>query len=1150
LTQIFFTLSISDLLSVYKDHSNTRLLKDWADSFISSKSNSSTKNIILKGLTGSSTALFCASFFNINRGVHCITIPDRETSAYFYNDLVHALNDEVILFFPSAYKKTAASSEPDEAGLILRTAVLNRLKNIQPQDSFIVVTYPEALMEKVITSDSLNKNTLNLSVGEKLSISFIREILYEYHFEEVEFVNEPGQFSVRGSIVDIFSYSHHLPYRIDFFGNEVESIRSFEVEDQLSRDKYSQITIIPNIQKLINSGEGDCVLKLFPENTFFWAENLPISLDLVKTTYIKAPYEFKSEITGEISKKDQILLNEPQFLEVVSSLSIIEFGISTHFSGSQICQFETSPQPVFNKNFELLSQNLSESISKGYSIFILSENPKQTERLRDIFKSIGTQISFNSIQTSVHEGFIDNDLKLCIYTDHQIFERYHKYRINKQFVKSEAITLNELRGLQTGDYIVHIDHGIGVFGGLGKIDINGHQQEAIRLIYKDNDVLYVSIHNLHKISKYRGKDSEAPKVYKLGTSAWQTLKQNTKRKVKDIARDLIALYAKRRESEGFAFAPDTYMQDELEASFIYEDTPDQLKATKAVKEGMESPHPMDHLICGDVGFGKTEIAIRAAFKAVTDNKQVAVLVPTTILALQHFNTFKDRLEKFPCNIEYICRIKSAKQQKEIIKKLEEGKIDIIIGTHRIIGKDVKFKDLGLLIVDEEQKFGVAVKEKLKALRVNVDTLTMTATPIPRTLQFSLMGARDLSIIATPPPNRHPINTELHVFNETVIKEAIEYEVDRGGQVFFIHNRVDNMPEIELMINRLCPHVKTSFAHGQMDGEKLEELMLNFMRGDYDVLISTTIVESGLDISNANTIIVNQAQNFGLSDLHQLRGRVGRSNKKAFCYLLTPPVQVLTPEARRRLKAIEDFSELGSGFSIAMQDLDIRGAGNMLGAEQSGFISEIGFETYQRILNEAMLELRDEEFPDLFNDEKSEDNTEESVNENLKANPKILPTRKLEFVSDCQVDTDLELLFPDTYISNVSERVRLYRELDNTDNEESLLNFEKQLTDRFGPLPEPTLELLNVVRLRWKAKELGFEKIMIKGSKLFIYFITNQNSAYYHSPVFDKILKFIQHKPNVFQMKEAKDKLSMTVDNVTSISKAIKLMDTLINFEIV
>ncbi|MDP4208955.1 MAG: transcription-repair coupling factor [Bacteroidota bacterium] len=1116
-------MSVPELISVYQNHSH-------AASFVSWFNDVALRTLKLKGLCGSSRSLFAAHCISVSKGVHWVIIPDREEAAYFYNDLTHAIDEETVMFFPSAYKRSVTQNEIDEAGLILRTSVLNNLKQLVGKEgSLVIVSYPEALMEKVVTSESLDRNTLVLTVGEKISISFIREVLEEYRFEETEFVYEPGQFSVRGSIVDIFSYSNHLPYRIDFFGDEVETIRTFDVEDQLSRDKFGNISIVPNIQKLIGEDKGDSVLKLLPPSSVIWSENLKLCIDRIDEVYCNAPEKLVSELSDEKILRNQVLIEASDVAQILGDFRHVEFGQTNYYNPKRELEFSTSPQPVFNKNFELLSENLADYRSKSYELYLLSENPKQIDRLKDIFKSLSQKIAFNPIINSVHEGFIDNDLKICYYTDHQIFERYHKYRINRQFVRSDTITLNELRGLQTGDYVVHIDHGIGVFGGLGKIDVNGHYQEAIRLIYRDNDVLYVNIHNLHKISKYRGKDGEQPKIYKLGTPAWQNMKQTTKRKVKDIARELIALYAKRKESPGFAFSPDTYMQEELEASFIYEDTPDQEKATAAVKRSMEEPYPMDHLVCGDVGFGKTEVAIRAAFKAVADNKQVAILVPTTILALQHYNTIKDRLEKYPCTVDYISRLKTAKNQKETLKNLEAGKVDIVVGTHRLIGKDVKFKNLGLLIIDEEQKFGVSAKEKLKALRVNVDTLTMTATPIPRTLQFSLMGARDLSIIATPPPNRHPIQTELHTFNDKVIQEAIDFEVSRGGQVFFINNRVDSLPQIEQLINKLCPKVKTVFAHGQMDGERLEQIMLEFMRGDFDVLIATTIIESGVDISNANTIIINQAQNFGLSDLHQLRGRVGRSNKKAFCYLLAPPYSVLTPEARRRLKAIEEFSELGSGFSIAMQDLDIRGAGNMLGAEQSGFISDIGFETYQRILNEAMLELRETEFQGIFDDENEKQET----------------FKVEDFVADCQVDTDFELMFPDAYVRNVSERIRLYRELDNVENEEKLKEFEQHLIDRFGPLPLPTLELFNVVRLRWLAKQLGFEKIILKNGKMLIWFVANQQSPYYQSPIFGKIIHFVQKNPRLFQMKEAKNKLTMSSEPVETIEEALVLLNKIL-----
>ncbi len=1091
--------------------------------------NSKNRVVHLKGMNGSSLALFSAGIVQKIAAVHVFILPEKEEAAYFYNDLANILDEEQILFFPSSYKKSIAHQETDEAGIILRTRSLNRLKDLKEQkNSLILVTYPEALLEKVTSIDNLNKNTLELKVGEKISISFIREILNEYRFEETEFVYEPGQFSVRGSIVDIFSFSNNLPYRVDFFGEEVESIRTFEVDSQFSKEKLVQIKIIPNIGFMISGGTSINMLELLPSSALVWSKDLPIIQIELQKVYNSIPERIQASQNEEKVSKDKVISDPDDLYTIIEKFFNIETGQSFAFQTAQLLYFKTIPQPSFKKNFEMISENLKENESKGFKNFILSDNVRQIQRLKDIFANISGSVSFEPIEVSIHEGFIENDLKICLYTDHQVFERYHKYNIRHSFSKSDSITVNEIKGLNQGDYVVHIDHGIGIFGGLQKIEVNGKMQETITLIYKDNDVLFVNIHNLHKISKYKGKEGESPKIYKLGTPAWQNLKQTTKKKVKDIARELISLYAKRKAEEGFRFSPDTYLQEELEASFIYEDTPDQEKATRSVKLGMEAPYPMDHLVCGDVGFGKTEIAIRAAFKAVADNKQVAILVPTTILALQHFNTFKDRLEKFPCKVDYISRLKPAKEQKEVLQKLESGEVDILIGTHKLVGKEVKFKDLGLLIVDEEQKFGVTVKEKLKHLKVNVDTLTLTATPIPRTLQFSLMGARDLSIINTPPPNRHPIHTELHIFNEATITEAINYEVSRGGQIFFIHNRVDSLPEIENYINKNCKGVKTVCAHGQLEGDKLEKIMLDFINGDFDVLISTTIVESGLDIPNANTIIINNAHMFGLSDLHQLRGRVGRSNKKAFCYLLAPPVEVLTPEARRRLKAIEDFSDLGSGFNIAMQDLDIRGAGDLLGAEQSGFISDIGYETYQRILAEAMLELRETEFKDLYNQEDELAKHQAEIN----------------YVPDCQIDTDLELLFPDSYVRNISERMRLYRELDNIDEEDKLIDFETHIADRFGPMPKASKELLDVVRLRWKAQNLGIEKIILKGDKMLTNFVSNQDSPFYRSEVFDKLIHYVQKNPRTFQMKETKEKLSMVIENVKTIKQSIDTLSKL------
>jgi len=1074
-----------------------------------------------------------ASLLQERQGNHIFVLPDNESAAYFQNDLANILGNDKVFYFPSSYKRMSSQLQPHEGNIILRTRALEALLDLSGRN-IIIVTYAHALAEKVVSGANLQRNTLQLRKGEKISIDFIREVLHEYDFTLCDFVYEPGQFSIRGSIVDIFSYSHNQPYRIDFFGDEVESIRSFDIETQLSDTQVEMINIIPNLCAAQRSDGRLCFLKQFDDSTVIWSDSLTLTLNEIARINANPPATVLVGDEYVPFRAGETFVDETDVLSLLKRFCNVEFGNNYYFQSNVELKFNTAPQPVFNKNFELLAQDIATHTERGYAVALMSENKKQFDRLRNIFNDITPKAEFIAVSNIIHEGFIDHDLKLCLYTDHQIFNRYHKYRTAYSLPKSQSLTLKELQGLHPGDYIVHIDHGVGIFGGLEKMEINGRAQECIRLVYRDHDVLYVNIHNLHKVSKFRGKDSEQPRLNKLGTVAWNNLKQNTKKKVKDIARDLILLYAQRREQQGFAFAPDTYMQEELEASFIYEDTPDQLKATNAVKSSMESSLPMDHLVCGDVGFGKTEIAIRAAFKAVADNKQVAVLVPTTVLALQHEQTFRERLEKFPCTIDSVSRLKPAAQQREILKKLADGRVDIIIGTHKLLGKDVLFKDLGLLIIDEEQKFGVASKEKLKTMRVNIDTLTLTATPIPRTLQFSLMGVREMSIIATPPPNRHPIQTELNSFDKDVIREAIEYEVSRGGQVFFINNRIQSLHEMELLIRNLCPGVSTVVAHGQMNGEELEKIMFDFINGDYNVLISTSIIESGLDIPNANTIIVNQAQMFGLSDLHQLRGRVGRSNKKAFCYLFTPPVTDLTPEARRRLRAIEEFSDLGSGFNIAMQDLDIRGAGNLMGAEQSGFIAEIGFETYHRILNEAMLELR-EEFSDSifrFSDSNSENTKPETENRKLKTENWKLETT---------IDTDLELLFPDSYIENVTERIRMYRALDNIDTETKLVEFEQELVDRFGTIPDPSRELINVIRLRWMSTHLGFEKIMLRNERLLVYFISDQKSPYYESETFCKLLKYVQQNPRFFRIKEAKGKLAMSVSPVKGIGECMEIL---------
>jgi transcription-repair coupling factor (superfamily II helicase) len=1114
-------VALSELIDIYHQHPS-------CDKLLQLISGDASKTHC-PGLAGSSRSLVAASVIPHLSGIHLIILPEKEGAAYVYNDLVNLLGSDSVLFFPSSYKRSIQYNQIDNGNVILRTNVVNKLGSgiaYTNGNFLIIVTYPDGLAEKVITQVKLKKNTLQLNTGEKLSIAFIREMLEEYRFAEADFVYEPGQYAVRGSLVDVFSFANPDPYRIDFFGDEVESIRTFDVDTQLSKDLHEKISILPNVQELKREDISEPLTDYLDASSVVWIDDIRFTADKLNEIY--------DEIARRAERNEEFLpITENQLTTghyIISKLPefrIVEFGSRSFYPGSTSVAFNTIPQPAFNKNFNLLADDLLVLTKNDYRNYILSDSEKQIERLTTIFHDINRNIRFIPLLKTLHEGFIDRDLKLCCYTDHQIFERYHKYTLQNYFSNRGTLSLKELKGLQPGDYVVHIDHGIGKFGGLEKIDINGKVQESIRLVYQDNDVLYVSIHSLHRISKYKGKDNEPPRMYKLGSAAWQKLKQNTSKKIKDIARELIDLYARRKMQKGFAFAPDTYMQNELEASFIYEDTPDQVKSTIAIKEDMESENPMDRLVCGDVGFGKTEIAVRAAFKAVADSKQVAMLVPTTILALQHYNTFRDRLKDFPCNLEYINRFKKGSQQTDIIKRLAEGKIDIIIGTHRLLGSDIKFKDLGLLIIDEEQKFGVSAKEKLKNLKLNVDTLTLTATPIPRTLQFSLMGARDLSVINTPPPNRHPIITELHTFNDDVIREGIEYEISRGGQVFFINNRVQNIHEVETVIRGLCPGIKTCVAHGQMEGPQLEQTMTDFVRGDYDVLVATAIIESGLDIPNANTIFINNAHHFGLSDLHQLRGRVGRSNKKAFCYLLSPPPTLLTPDARRRLKAVEELSELGSGFNIALHDLDIRGAGNMLGGEQSGFIADIGYETYTRILNEAINELKENEYKELFARKEPDQPDDQKI-----------------YIEDCQIDTDLELLFPDEYISSGTERMSLYRELDQIQQEEDLVKFESGLVDRFGTLPGPSKELLEVVRLRWLANKLGFEKVVLKNGKMIGYFISNQESGYYKSRVFSNILGFVQKQPTRFRMKEGNNKLTLTCEPIKSVQSACELLQSL------
>jgi transcription-repair coupling factor (superfamily II helicase) len=1115
-------LGIRELIDIYLQDDNTDILVNHLETLAENR-------VCVRGLVGSSRSLFAASVYRQCSGSHIIVLPDKESAAYFLNDLENIFDEKganfhkkKILFFPTSYKRTYDIENQDSTNILLRTEVLKRFGSSAKKS--IVVTYPEALAEKVVRKSYISKNTIKLKRNETSSLDDIADKLVENDFERVDFVYKPGQFAIRGGIIDVFSFTNDYPYRIEFFGDEVESIRSFNPVDQLSVDKLDHITIVPNIQDPKIIGKRVSILSFIPDDTVLWMDDFKFVLDKLGFEYDKVRELYdNSEI--EYLSPAELFIDHKQFLEESHKFSIVEFGTQFYFQDdTDNYTYDVVPQPSFNKNFDLLIKNLTANSKNGYTNLIFSETPSQLKRLYAIFDDIqathGTprQFDFDTVSMALHEGFVDHGNKIACYTDHQIFERYHKFYLKEKFSNKQAITLKELYDLQPGDFITHIDHGIGRFDGLEKIQNADKEQEAIRLIYKDGDLLYISIHSLHRISKYVGKEGTIPTLNRLGSNAWSKLKAKTKKKVKDIAKELIKLYADRKSAEGHAFTPDTYLQHELEASFIYEDTPDQLKSTQDVKKDMEASYPMDRLVCGDVGFGKTEVAIRAAFKAVADSKQVGILVPTTILALQHYKTFKDRLSEFPCKVEYINRFKSKKDQTQIKKELAEGKIDILIGTHRLIGKDIEFKDLGLLVIDEEQKFGVGAKEKLKHLKINVDTLTLTATPIPRTLQFSLMGARDLSIINTPPPNRYPILTELISFSEEVIRDAINYEIDRGGQVFYVHNRVQNINEVAEMIQKFCPDVSIAIGHGQMEGHKLEKVMLDFIDGKFDVLLATTIIESGLDIPNVNTIIINEAQNYGLSDLHQLRGRVGRANRKAFCYLLSPPLSVLTPEARKRLKSIGEFSALGSGFNIAMRDLDIRGAGNILGAEQSGFISDIGFEMYHKILDEAILELKETEFKDLYKED----------------------THK-EFVRDCQIETDMALLFTDDYISNITERLSLYKELDNIQEDLELQQFRLRLIDRFGPMPPQTEELINAIRLRWIAREVGFEKVLLKLEKMTGYFISNQESPYYQSEKFTHVLNFVQQNPSRCRMREAKDKLTLTFFNIKTIEDALDVL---------
>jgi transcription-repair coupling factor (superfamily II helicase) len=1118
-------MNIAELQRIYASHPNVAGLMSLLD-------NKDIRTIYLKGMHASCASLFASGIFDKAPGIYVFILNDVEEAGYFYHDLVQVNGDEQILFFPSSYRRAIKYGQKDAANEILRTEVLSRLGK---QESLVVVTYPDALAEKVVSCQYLSDRTLKLDVGQHIETDKITALLVEYGFEHVDYVYEPGQFATRGSILDVYSFASELPYRIDFFGDEIDSIRTFEVETQLSTEKKTTVSIVPELASA--SGSDICFLDFIPRQTvlfikdFLWLrERIQIVRDEALSPQALTAYEGEQTELMNLEKK---LVDGSEFTVKALEFKRVDFGHKPTGTPQATLEFNTSIQPIFHKNFDMVASVLTEYLQRNYKLYICSDSMKQTDRLRDIFKERGDRISFEPVDRTLHEGFVDHTLKCCIFTDHQIFDRFHKYNLRSDKARSGkvALSLKELNQFEPGDYVVHIDHGIGKFAGLVRIPNGNTTQEVIKLIYQNDDVVFVSIHSLHKISKYKGKEGEQPRISKLGTGAWEKIKDRTKTKIKDIARDLIKLYSKRRQEKGFKYSPDSFLQHELEASFLYEDTPDQLKATQEVKSDMESDRPMDRLVCGDVGFGKTEVAVRAAFKAVADNKQVAVLVPTTVLAYQHFQTFKKRLEGLPCKVDYLSRARTAKDTSRILKELENGDINILIGTHKIIGKTVKFKDLGLLIIDEEQKFGVSVKEKLRQIKVNVDTLTMTATPIPRTLQFSLMGARDLSVIQTPPPNRYPIQTEVHTFNEEIITEAINFEMSRNGQVFFVNNRIQNLAELKAMIQRNIPDCRVCIGHGQMQPEELEKIIFGFVNYDFDVLLATTIIESGIDIPNANTIIINQAQNFGLSDLHQMRGRVGRSNKKAFCYLLAPPLSSLTPEAKRRLQAIENFSDLGSGIHIAMQDLDIRGAGNMLGAEQSGFIADLGYETYQKILSEAVTELKNEEFADLYAEE-------------IKAGEEKISGE--EFVDECTVESDLELLFPNEYIPSSSERMLLYRELDKLELDRDVEAFKARLVDRFGKIPPEGEELIRIVPLRRLAKRLGIEKVILKAGRMTLYFVSNLESPYYQSMAFGKIIDYMSKYPRNCNLREQNGKRSMVIKEIGDVVSAVRILQEIIS----
>ena len=1110
--------NLEALLELYRDDSRISNIFELLD-------DGNQKELHLEGLSGSSIAFVVAGLWLKSPKQLVIITNDQEEAAYMYNNLDNLMPNTKVHYLPDSFKKPGNFEQISSTQVLQRTEVVNYISD-SDKDQSIIITYPEALFELMVSPKAILDQRITITKNETADIGFLNEILVEYGFERTDFVYEPGQFSIRGGIFDIFSYGNEWPYRIEFFGDDVESIRLFDPSTQLSQKNVSKLVIIPHVNKKFDQEEKLSILEIISNNAVIFLADHSVLLDSLQTCFEKAEdVASKLKYLDDDEKndfiRDRAFIQPARVVELMHTFPIINFHSKTE-KGGNVINFNIKPQPSFNKNFKLLIEALEENQKNGLENYLFTDNPRQIDRFESIFNDLGANVTFYPVTKGIDQGFIDLQLKIACYTDHQIFDRFHAFKLRKGFTKDMAISLRMLRELQPGDFVTHIDHGVGKYSGLEKLNINGQIQESVRLIYKNNDILYVGINSLHKISKYVGKDGTEPVLHRLGSDTWKSLKQKTKKKVKDIAGELIKLYAKRKAAKGHAFPIDGYLQTELEASFLYEDTPDQFKATQDVKADMEKDYPMDRLICGDVGFGKTEVAIRAAFKAVTDGKQVAVLVPTTILALQHFKTFSERFHEFGIKVDYLNRFRSAKEKKQIIADVKSGKIEVIIGTHSLIGKDIGFKDLGILIIDEEQKFGVTAKEKLRNLKINVDTLTLTATPIPRTLQFSLMGARDFSVIKTPPPNRQPIHTEGRVWNEELIRDAINYEIQRGGQVFFVHNRVKNLEDVAAVLKRLCPDVKVGVAHGQLESDKLEEILVAFIEQKYDVLACTNIIETGLDIPNANTIIINNAQNFGLSDLHQLRGRVGRSNKKAYCYLLCPPFSSMTSDARKRIQTLEEFAELGSGFTIAMRDLDIRGAGNMLGAEQSGFIADIGYEIFQKILDEAILELRNGEFKELFADQ-----PQESV-----------------FVRDVTIETDQEMLIPDSYVSNIQERLSLYTELDAINTEADLQQFAERIRDRFGRIPVEVNELMEGLRLRWVAKKLGFEKVLIKSGKLRCYFISNPQSAFYESDFFNNLLKTLQELTLVYgiSLKQSGNSLMMIREKIRSLSQARDLME--------